>query len=112
MIGLAANKANSAPIELELELWPSLAIFVSIWLPFRLLQGGCWARNKLSRAGGWLGGWGGIGNKAQLRPAKAGAEAWPELCNICQSIPISSTSPRLSFLKFCRCHELIDSTLR
>ena len=24
-------------------------------------------------------GWGGIGNKAQLRPAKAGAGAWPEL---------------------------------
>ena len=26
-------------------------------------------------------GGGGIGNKAQLRPAKAGAGAWPELCN-------------------------------
>ena len=29
--------------------------------------------------GGWVGGGGGIGNKAQLRPAKAGARAWPEL---------------------------------
>ena len=29
-----------------------------------------------------MGGWGGgIGNKAQLRPAKAGAGAWPELGN-------------------------------
>ena len=29
---------------------------------------------------GWVGGWvEGIGNKAQLRPAKAGAGAWPEL---------------------------------
>ena len=27
-----------------------------LWFPFRLLQGGCWARNKLSRAGGWVGG--------------------------------------------------------
>ena len=28
------------------------------------------------------GGGGGIGNKAQLRPAKAGAGAWPELGKI------------------------------
>ena len=29
---------------------------------------------------GWVGGWGGgIGNKAQLRPARAGTGAWPEL---------------------------------
>ena len=26
--------------------------------------------------------WGGIGNKTQLRPAKAGAGAWPELGKI------------------------------
>ena len=28
---------------------------------------------------GQVAGWGGIRNKAQLRPAKAGAGAWPEL---------------------------------
>ena len=41
--------------------------------------------NFPGRVGGWVGGrvagWGGIGNKAQLRPAKAGAGAWPELGN-------------------------------
>ena len=43
---------------------------------------GYWPRNKLSRVGGWLGGWvGGIGNKAQLSPARAGTGAWPELGN-------------------------------
>ena len=29
--------------------------------------------------GGRLAGWGGIGNKAQLRPAKAGAGAWQRI---------------------------------
>ena len=38
--------------------------------------------NFPGRVGGWPGGWGGIGKKAQLRPAKAGAGAWPELGNI------------------------------
>ena len=38
--------------------------------------------NFPGRLGGWVGGWGGgIGNKAQLRPAKAGAVAWPDLGN-------------------------------
>ena len=39
--------------------------------------------------GGWVGGGGGIGNKAQLRPAKAGAGAWPELGNKLLSFTIS-----------------------
>ena len=29
-----------------------------------------------------MAGWGGIGNKAQLRPVKAGAGGWPELGNL------------------------------
>ena len=37
--------------------------------------------NFPGRVAGWPGGRGGIGNKAQLRPAKAGAGAWPELGN-------------------------------
>ena len=39
---------------------------------------------------GWIDGWVvGIGNKAQLRPAQAGAGAWPELGNY--QITISTT---------------------
>ena len=87
VVGLAENKATQPRL---IGIGLSLAIFVSIWLPFRLLQGGCWARNKLSRAGGWVAGWGGIGNKAQLRPAKAGAGTWPELGKNVLAIPFCS----------------------
>ena len=46
----------------------------------------CQLRNKLSWVGGWASGCrayvlAGIGNKAQLSPARAGAGAWPELSN-------------------------------
>ena len=39
--------------------------------------------------GGRMGGGGRIGNKGQLRPAKAGAGFWPELGNICINFVIN-----------------------
>ena len=52
---------------------------------------------------GWLDGGGGIGNKAQLRPAKAGAGAWPELGKnrkIIQAAFCVSISQKLDFVEF------------
>ena len=42
----------------------------------------------------WVDGWTeGIGNKAQLRPAKAGAGAWPELGKNSGSLPFFARRP-------------------
>ena len=50
------NKSQLSPAIAGAGAWPELGNTSYPQVPSRFLQYGCWARNKLSRAGGWLGG--------------------------------------------------------